>query len=103
MAAEAGDTLIEVLISAVLIVAVIVATLTGLNNANHATSLDRERSQADALAQQDEDELAVSRSPKLSELQRNARSAPARSDLGWNPLHSSPPPPSYKSDKTGNG
>ena len=30
--------------------AVIVATLTGLNNANHATSLDRERSQADALA-----------------------------------------------------
>jgi Tfp pilus assembly protein PilV len=67
-AGEAGDTLIEVLISAVLIVAVIVATLTGLNNANHATSLDRERSQADALAQQDEDQLHSEPIAKLSEL-----------------------------------
>jgi Tfp pilus assembly protein PilV len=68
VASEAGDTLIEVLISAVLIVAVIVATLTGLNNANHATSLDRERSQADALAQQDEDQLRSEPIAKLSEL-----------------------------------
>ena len=51
-----------------MIVAVVVATLTGLNNANHATSLDRERSQADALAQQDEDQLRSEPIAKLSEL-----------------------------------
>ena len=68
LAAETGDTLIEVLISALVIVAVVVATLSGLNNANHATSLDRERSQADALAQQDEDQLRSEPVTKLSEL-----------------------------------
>jgi Tfp pilus assembly protein PilV len=68
LAAESGDTLIEVLISALVIVLVVVATLSGLNNANHATSLDRERSQADALAQQDEDQLHSEPVAKLSEL-----------------------------------
>lgn len=68
LADEAGDTLMEVLISAVVIVLVVVATLTALNNANHATSVDRARSQADALAQQDEDELRSEPVLKLSEL-----------------------------------
>jgi Tfp pilus assembly protein PilV len=67
-AGEAGDTLIEVLISAVVIVLVVVATFTALNSANHVTSLDRARSQADALAQQDEDELRSEPIKKLSEL-----------------------------------
>ena len=69
-AGEAGDTLIEVLVSAIVIVLVVTATLTGLNNANHATSIDRARSQADALAQQDEDELRSEPVLKLSELSR---------------------------------
>jgi Tfp pilus assembly protein PilV len=66
-AGEAGDTLIEVLVSAVVIVLVVVATITALNNANHATAQDRIRSQADALAQQDEDELRSEPINKLSE------------------------------------
>jgi Tfp pilus assembly protein PilV len=71
LAAETGDTLIEVLISAVLVVLVVVATLTGLNNTNRATSIDRARSQADALAQQDEDQLRSEPIAKLSELNRS--------------------------------
>ena len=67
---EAGDTLIEVLISAVVIVMVVVATFTALNSANRVTSLDRARSQADALAQQDEDELRSEPITKLSELSK---------------------------------
>ncbi len=65
---ETGDTLIEVLISALVIVLVVVATITGLNSANHSTALSRERSQADALAQQDEDQLRSEPINKLSEL-----------------------------------
>ncbi|HSZ70983.1 MAG TPA: hypothetical protein VK756_11565 [Solirubrobacteraceae bacterium] len=51
-----------------LIVIVVVASLFGINSANHATSLDRARSQADALAQQDEDELHSEPVKKISEL-----------------------------------
>ena len=67
-ASETGDTIIEVLISALLLGLVVVGTLTGINSANRATSLDRERSQADALAQQDEDRLRSEPVSKLSEL-----------------------------------
>jgi Tfp pilus assembly protein PilV len=67
LASERGDTLIEVLISAVLIAGIIVATLTGLDSTNKATSLQRARSQADALAQQDEDRL---RSIPIAELKK---------------------------------
>ncbi len=70
MAAEAGDTLIEVLISAVLIALIVAATTFGLNSTNHATAYDRARSQADALAQQTEDELRSEPVEKLSELDR---------------------------------
>src|SRR5665213_1989934 len=57
LAAETGDTLIEVLISAVLVGLIIVGTFTGLNATNRSTALQRSRSQADAIAQQDEDQL----------------------------------------------
>jgi Tfp pilus assembly protein PilV len=70
LAGEAGDTLIEVLISAVLIALVVVATSVGLNSTNHATALDRARSQADGLAQQAQDELRSESVEKLSELNR---------------------------------
>jgi len=67
-ASARGDTLIEVVISALLLALVVVGTLTGLNSANRTTSIDRERSQADALAQQEEDQLRSDPINKLSEL-----------------------------------
>jgi len=70
LAAETGDTLIEVLISAVLIALIVVATMVGLNSNNRATALDRARSQADALAQKAEDELRSEPVKALSELNR---------------------------------
>jgi hypothetical protein len=57
-----------VIVSALLLGLVVVGTLTGINSANRATSLDRQRSQADALAQQDEDRLRSEPVSKLSEL-----------------------------------
>jgi Tfp pilus assembly protein PilV len=66
LAAERGDTLVEVLISAVLVVMVVVATMTGLNSSNRATSTARAHSQADALAQEDEDALRSEPIKKLS-------------------------------------
>jgi Tfp pilus assembly protein PilV len=68
LASEAGDTLIEVMISAVVLALIVVGTLTGINSANRATSTDRVRSQADALAQQDEERLRSLPVKKLSEL-----------------------------------
>jgi Tfp pilus assembly protein PilV len=70
LASETGDTLIEVIISAVLIALVVVASLTGLDSANRSVALQRARSQADALAQQDEDQLRGEPVAKLSELSR---------------------------------
>jgi Tfp pilus assembly protein PilV len=65
---EAGDTLLEVLISAMLLVLIVVATLNGLDSNNHATALSRARFEADALAQQSEDELRSEPAQQLSEL-----------------------------------
>jgi Tfp pilus assembly protein PilV len=65
---QRGDTLIEVIVSALLLAVIVVGTLTGLNSANRATSIDRERSQADALAQQEEEQLRTEPIAKLSEL-----------------------------------
>jgi Tfp pilus assembly protein PilV len=67
-ASQRGDTLIEVVISALVLAAIVVGTLTGLNSANRVTSLDRERSQADTLAQQEEEQLRSLPINKLSEL-----------------------------------
>ncbi len=70
MGSESGDTLIEVVISAALISLVVVAVLFGLNSTNRATANSRARSQADALAQQDEERLRSEPIRKLTELER---------------------------------
>ncbi len=67
-ASQRGDTLIEVVISALLLAVIVVGTLTGLNSANRATSQDRARSQADVLAQQEEEQFRSLPVLKLSEL-----------------------------------
>jgi Tfp pilus assembly protein PilV len=67
---QAGDTLIEVIVSSLLIGIIVIATLTGLDSSNRSTSLDRARSQADALAQQAEEQLRSEPVTKLSELDR---------------------------------
>jgi Tfp pilus assembly protein PilV len=65
---QRGDTLIEVVISAMLLAVIVVGTLTGLNSANRATSQQRARSQADELAQQEEEQFRSQPIAKLSEL-----------------------------------
>src|SRR5580700_12128098 len=67
-ASERGDTLIEVLISAVLIALIVVGTLTGLDSTNKATARDRARSQADALAEHAEEQLRSEPINKLAAL-----------------------------------
>lgn len=57
LASDAGDTLIEVVISALLLGIIVVGTFTGLNSTNKSTSIARARSQADALAEQNEEQL----------------------------------------------
>ncbi len=66
LTSEAGDTLIEVLISALLVGLIVVGTLTGFNVTSGASASERARAQADALAQQAEDRL---RGLPLSELE----------------------------------
>jgi Tfp pilus assembly protein PilV len=67
-ASQRGDTLIEVVISAMLLAVIVVGTLTGLNSANRATSQQRARSQATVLAQQEEEQFRSQPINKLSEL-----------------------------------
>jgi Tfp pilus assembly protein PilV len=57
IASEAGDTLIEVLISALVIGVIIVGTFNGLDTTNRAAALGRFRSQAQALAEKDQERL----------------------------------------------
>jgi hypothetical protein len=59
-----------VLVSAILVALIVVATFSALDSTNRATALDRARSQAVALAQQDEDQLRSEPVAKLSELNR---------------------------------
>jgi Tfp pilus assembly protein PilV len=68
LAAEAGDTLLEVLVSALLLGLIVVGTFSGLNSANRATSIDRSRSQADALAEHAEEQLRSEPIKRLVEL-----------------------------------
>jgi Tfp pilus assembly protein PilV len=70
LGAENGDTLIEVVISAALISLVVVAVLFGLDSTNRATANSRARSQADVLAQQDEERLRSEPIRKLNEIER---------------------------------
>jgi Tfp pilus assembly protein PilV len=68
LAAEAGDTLLEVIVSALLLGLIVVGTFSGLNSTNRATSLDRARSQGDALAEHAEEQLRSEPIKRLTEL-----------------------------------
>ncbi|HEY7829167.1 MAG TPA: hypothetical protein VIC06_01215 [Solirubrobacteraceae bacterium] len=57
MDAQAGFALLEVLISAVIVALIVIATFTGFDVTQRATGDERAHAQADALAQQDEDRL----------------------------------------------
>ncbi len=70
---EAGDTLIEVIISALLVALIVVATFNGLDGSNKASALARARSEADVLAQQEEARLRTEPVAKLSELESHPR------------------------------
>jgi hypothetical protein len=54
---ETGDTLIEVLTSALVVGVMVIGTFTGLTATQHASALGRARSQAQALAEKDEERL----------------------------------------------
>jgi Tfp pilus assembly protein PilV len=71
MAGEEGDTLIEVVISVALISMVVIAVLFGLDSTNRATSASRARSQADVLAQEDEEQLRSEPVRRLGEIERS--------------------------------
>jgi Tfp pilus assembly protein PilV len=62
---EEGFMLIEVMISALLVGLIVIATLNGFDAANRASADERSHAQADGLAQQDEDRL---RGMQVSEL-----------------------------------
>ena len=70
---QRGDTLIEVLISASLLAIIVIGTFTGLDALNRSTTLDRNRSQADALAQQEQEVLRSEPVSKLDELNRERK------------------------------
>ena len=57
LAPEAGDTLIEVLISALLVGLIVVATLTGFNETTKASQDERAHDQASVLAAQSQEQL----------------------------------------------
>jgi Tfp pilus assembly protein PilV len=57
LGAETGFALLEVLISAVIVALIVIATFTGFDAANRATASERQHNQADELAQQDEERL----------------------------------------------
>jgi len=57
LASEAGDSLIEVLMSAILVALIVIALFNGFDVTSRATASERARAQADALAQQAEDQL----------------------------------------------
>jgi Tfp pilus assembly protein PilV len=55
--AQTGFALLEVLISAVIVALIVIATFTGFDAANRATASERQHNQADEIAQQDEERL----------------------------------------------
>ncbi len=68
MDAQAGFALMEVLISAVIVALIVIATFSGFDIANQASATERSRAQADALAQRDEDRLRSMTIDHLSSL-----------------------------------
>jgi Tfp pilus assembly protein PilV len=99
-ASERGDTLIEVLVSALLIAVITAATLFGLDSTNRATAIDRARSQADALAQQDEEQLRSEPVSKLSELNRSYKVVQGRTSHGSGTTYTITSTSQYVSDAT---
>ena len=57
LASDRADTLIEVLVSSLVIAVMILGTFNGLDATNRASALGRARSQAQALAEKDEERL----------------------------------------------
>jgi Tfp pilus assembly protein PilV len=68
MDAQAGFALIEVLISAVMLALIVIATFNGFDIADHASADQRARAQADVIAQQDEDRLRSKQIDQISTL-----------------------------------
>ncbi len=73
LGAETGDTLIEVLVSALLVGLVVVGTLTGFNSATKASYDGRAHAQAAVCAQQDEERMRGLTTKELSELGTSKR------------------------------
>jgi Tfp pilus assembly protein PilV len=68
LGSEAGISLIEVLISSVIVALISLATFTGLTDTNKATADERAHAQADVVAQQDEDRMRGLQISELSNL-----------------------------------
>jgi type II secretory pathway pseudopilin PulG len=73
LASERGDTLLEVLVSAILVALIVVAMFNGFDSASRASASERSRAQADALAQQAEDQLRGLSTAALSTLEAKPR------------------------------
>ncbi len=73
LGSEVGDTLIEVLISALVVGLVVVGTLTGFNSATKASYDERAHAQATVCAQQDEERMRGLTTQQLSELGTSSR------------------------------
>jgi len=73
LSSETGDTLLEVMVSALLIALIVVAMFNGFDSASRASASERSRAQADALAQQAEDQLRGLPLSSLIKLQTEPR------------------------------
>lgn len=72
IAGESGDTLIEVMISALIVAGVVMGTFYGLDSTNRVTAFERTRAEADTLAQAAEDQLRSEPISRVAELEREA-------------------------------
>ncbi len=68
LASQAGDTLIEVVISAMLVGLIVVAVLTGFNETNKVSQDERAHDQASVLAAQSDEQLRSDPAPALNAL-----------------------------------
>jgi len=69
LASERGDTLIEVLISAILVALIVVATFNGFDAVNRASAEQRYHGEATVLAAQSQEQLRTDAAETLDELQ----------------------------------
>lgn len=67
--AESGFSMIEVLISSLMLSIVVMGTLNGIDTTSHAAALGRARAQADSFAEQDEERLRSFSIKHLEELE----------------------------------